>query len=40
LFSIYNKLGRHVKSVVPVAFAVVSTHPRGVLWPILLMSNP
>jgi hypothetical protein len=37
--------GRHVKSVVPAEFAVVSTHqptlrPRGVLWPILLMCNP
>jgi hypothetical protein len=37
--------GRHVKSLVPAAFAVVSTHqpvlgPRGGLWPVLLMCNP
>jgi hypothetical protein len=37
-------LGRHVKPLVPVAFAVVSTHqsalgPRGGLWPVLLMCN-
>jgi hypothetical protein len=34
--------GRHVKRLVPAAFAVVSTHqpalgPRGGLWPVLLM---
>jgi hypothetical protein len=34
--------GRHVKPLVPAAFAVVSTHqpalgPRGGLWPVLLM---
>jgi hypothetical protein len=38
-------LGRHVKSLVPAAFAVVSTYqpalgPRGGLWPVLLMCNP
>jgi hypothetical protein len=38
-------LGRHVKPLVPVAFAVVSTHqhklgPRGGLMPVLLMCNP
>jgi hypothetical protein len=38
-------LGRHVKPLVPAAFAVVSTHqpilgPRGGLWPVLLMCNP
>jgi hypothetical protein len=37
--------GRHVKPLVPAAFAVVSTHqpalgPRGGLWPVLLMCNP
>jgi hypothetical protein len=36
---------RHVKLLVPAAFAVVSTHqpalgPRGGLWPVLLMRNP
>jgi hypothetical protein len=36
---------RHVKPLVPAAFAVVSTHqtaldPRGELWPVLLMCNP
>jgi hypothetical protein len=36
---------RHVKPLVPAAFAVVSTHqpplgPRGGLWPVLLMCNP
>jgi hypothetical protein len=36
--------GRHVKPLVPAAFAVVITHqpalgPRGGLWPILLMCN-
>jgi hypothetical protein len=35
---------RHVKPLVPAAFAVVSTHqpalsPRGGLWPILLICN-
>jgi hypothetical protein len=35
---------RHVKPLVPAAFAVVSTHqpalsPRGGLWPVLLMCN-
>jgi hypothetical protein len=34
--------GRHVKALVPAAFAVVNTHqtavgPRGGLWPVLLM---
>jgi hypothetical protein len=38
-------LGRHVKSLVPAAYVVVSTHqpalgPRGELWPVLLMCNP
>jgi hypothetical protein len=37
--------GRHVKPLVPTAFAVVSTHqpalgPRGGLWPVLFMCNP
>jgi hypothetical protein len=37
--------GRHVKQLVPAAFAVVSTHqsalgPRGGLWPVLLVGNP
>jgi hypothetical protein len=37
--------GRHVKPLVPAAFAVVSTHQstlgtRGGLWPVLLMCNP
>jgi hypothetical protein len=37
--------GRHVKPLIPAAFAVVSTHqpalgPRGGLWPVLLMCNP
>jgi hypothetical protein len=37
--------GRHVKPLVPAAFAVVSTHqpalgPRGGLWPVLLICNP
>jgi hypothetical protein len=37
--------GRHVKPLVPAAFAVVSTHqpalgPRGGLWLVLLMCNP
>jgi hypothetical protein len=37
--------GKHVKPLVPPAFAVVSTHqralgPRGGLWPILLMCYP
>jgi hypothetical protein len=37
--------GRHVKPLVPAAFAVVSNHqlalgPRGGLWPVLLMCNP
>jgi hypothetical protein len=37
--------GRHVKLLVPAAFAVDSTHqstlgPRGGLWPVLLMCNP
>jgi hypothetical protein len=37
--------GRHVKPLVPAAFAVVSTHqpalgPRGGLWPVLLMCDP
>jgi hypothetical protein len=37
--------GRHVKSLVPAAFVVVSTHqpalvPRDGLWPVLLMCNP
>jgi hypothetical protein len=37
--------GRHVKPLVPAAFAVVSTYqyalgPRGGLWPVLLMYNP
>jgi hypothetical protein len=36
---------RHVKPLIPAAFAVVSTHhpaldPRGGLWPVLLMYNP
>jgi hypothetical protein len=34
---------KHVKPLVPAAFAVVSTHrtgPRGGLWPVLLMCNP
>jgi hypothetical protein len=36
--------GRHVKPLVPAAFAVVSTHqpalgPRGGLWPVLLKFN-
>jgi hypothetical protein len=39
------KHGRHVKPLVPAAFAVVSTHqsalgPRGGLWPVLLVGNP
>jgi hypothetical protein len=38
-------LQRHVKPLVLVRFAVVSTHqpalgPRGGLWPVLLMYNP
>jgi hypothetical protein len=38
-------LGRHVKPLVPAAFAVISTDqpalsPRGGLWPVLLISNP
>jgi hypothetical protein len=38
-------LGRHVKPLVPAAFAVVSSHQsalgsRGGLWPALLMCNP
>jgi hypothetical protein len=37
--------GRHVKPLVPAAFAVVSTHqfaldPRGGLSPVFLMCNP
>jgi hypothetical protein len=37
--------GRHVKPLVPAAFAVVSTHqpalgPLGGLWPVLFMCNP
>jgi hypothetical protein len=39
--------GRHVKLLVPAAFAVDSTHqhqpalyPRGGLWPVLIMCNP
>jgi hypothetical protein len=38
--------GRHVKPLVPAAFAVLSTNhqhalgPRGGLWPVLLMCNP
>jgi hypothetical protein len=37
--------GRHVKPLVPAAFAVVGTHqhalgPRGGLWPVLLMCYP
>jgi hypothetical protein len=37
--------GRHVKPLVPAAFAVVSTQqsalgPRGGLWPVLLVGNP
>jgi hypothetical protein len=38
--------GRHIKQLVPVAFAVISTHqpalgPRGGLWHVLLIySNP
>jgi hypothetical protein len=37
--------GRHVKSLVPAAFAIVSTHqsalgPCGGLWPVLLTCNP
>jgi hypothetical protein len=36
--------GRHVKPLVPAAFAVIMTHqpalgPRGGLWPVLLMCN-
>jgi hypothetical protein len=35
--------GRHVKRLVPAAFAVISTHqpalgPRGGLWPVLLIT--
>jgi hypothetical protein len=37
--------GRHVKPLVSAVFAAVSTQqpaegPRGVLWPVLLISNP
>jgi hypothetical protein len=37
--------GRHVKPLVPAAFAFVSTHQtalglRGGLWPVLFMCNP
>jgi hypothetical protein len=36
--------GRHVKSFVPDAFAVVNTQPtlgpRGRFWPVLIMCNP
>jgi hypothetical protein len=37
--------GRHVKLLVPAAFAVVCTHQsalgsRGGLWPVLLVGNP
>jgi hypothetical protein len=37
--------GRHVKALVPTAFAVVSTHEsamgrRGGLWPVLLVCKP
>jgi hypothetical protein len=37
--------GRHVKPLVPAAFAVVSTHqsalpPRGGIWAVLLMCSP
>jgi hypothetical protein len=37
--------GRHVKPLVPVAFAVISIHQpalgrRGGLWPVPLMCNP
>jgi hypothetical protein len=37
--------GRHIKPLVPAAFAVISTHqpalgPRGALWSVLLMCNP
>jgi hypothetical protein len=37
--------GKHVKPLVPAAFAVFSTHqpalgPRGGLWPVVLMCNP
>jgi hypothetical protein len=37
--------GRHVKPLVPAAFAIVSTYqsarqPRGGLWPVLFMCNP
>jgi hypothetical protein len=40
-----SRFGRHVKPLVPAAFAVVSTHqpildPRGRLWPVLVMCNP
>jgi hypothetical protein len=36
--------GKHVKPLVPVVFAVISTHqsaksPRGGLWPVLRMCN-
>jgi hypothetical protein len=36
--------GEHVKSLIPAAFLVVSTHqsalgPRGGLWPVLLICN-
>jgi hypothetical protein len=37
--------GRHVKSLVPAVFAIVSTHQpalgsRGGLWPVLVLCNP
>jgi hypothetical protein len=37
--------GRHVKPLVPAAFAVVSTHqpalgPGGEIWPVFLLYNP
>jgi hypothetical protein len=44
LFRVPPCFGRHVKPLVPAAFADVSTHhpvlgPRGGLWPVLLMCN-
>jgi hypothetical protein len=45
LYQVPLCFGRHVKPLVPAAFAVVSTHqpalgPHGGLWPVLLMCYP
>jgi hypothetical protein len=45
LYRVPQCFGRHVKPLVPVAFAIVSTRqsalgPRGGLWPVLLTCHP